>query len=256
VLGPLGRRVKNLLAGVLESRGYRVVPGDLPWAVPHFAHRAILECGVSAVLDIGANVGQFAIDLRASGFAGRVVSFEPQAAAFAALSQASAADPGWECHRLGLASQPGRLAMHISAFSPSSSMLPIGQRHVELFPFTAETGIEEVEVVRLDDWVAARTDLPAGLFLKVDTQGFETPVLKGGTRTLAAAAGALVELNFAELFDGQSKYYDVMRLLDEAGLKLFSLFDMSLAPENRSYLWGDGLFLRPEAAARVTRVIR
>lgn len=248
MLGTVRRRARTLLTKALESRGYRVVPGNLPWAIDGFGYRAIRACGVGTVLDIGANAGQFAAGLRASGFAGRIASFEPQKAAFAALTEAAKGDAFWECHRLGLGAAPGRLTMHISAFSPSSSMLPIGKRHVELFPFTAEAGTEEVEVVRLDDWLAARGELPGGLFLKIDTQGYETPVLEGATRAIQSAVGVQVELNFAELFDGQSRYYDVMATLDRAGLKLFSLLDVSLAPEHKGYLWGDGLFLRPEAA--------
>ena len=47
------------------------------------------------------------------------------------------------------------LPMHVSAFSPSSSLLPIGRLHVELMPQTQEIGVEMVTVVRLDEVLPA-----------------------------------------------------------------------------------------------------
>ena len=47
--------------------------------------KALRDRHVKLVFDIGANVGQFALGLRDAGYPGRIVSFEPTAAAFASL---------------------------------------------------------------------------------------------------------------------------------------------------------------------------
>lgn len=235
---------KGLRKG-LSWRGHTLVSSELPWIKPDFVNQMICKRGTTLFLDIGANEGQSVLKLRTAGYRGQVVSFEPQAEPFQQLQKRAALDDAWECHHLALGETSGEIEMNISAHSQSSSILPIGQRHVELMPFTSEVGKSFVSIKRLDDWMAEHKPSHSGnLFLKIDVQGYESPLLRGSPETLSIADGVYIELNFADLFDGQSKYYDVMKLLEESGLRLFGLFDLHLDPETNGYLWGDGLFLR------------
>src|SRR5215218_999894 len=60
------------------------------------AAREQLLDGVDVVLDVGANTGQYGALLRELGFAGRILSLEPVAEAFAELAGRAAADGAWE----------------------------------------------------------------------------------------------------------------------------------------------------------------
>src|ERR1700682_6223763 len=65
----------------------------------HAAVKAMLRSlGVDLVLDVGANVGQFALDILSMGYHGRIVSFEPVSAAYASLTRNAAAYRNWELH--------------------------------------------------------------------------------------------------------------------------------------------------------------
>ena len=57
---------------------------------------------VNLVLDVGANVGQFAQSLRNRGYAGRIISFEPVKEAFSALENAARGDDLWTASNLAL----------------------------------------------------------------------------------------------------------------------------------------------------------
>ena len=81
---------------------------------------------VNLILDIGANVGQFALEMRQMGYRGRIVSFEPLTKAWSQLKEASAGDPLWEiAPRAALGAEEKEIEFNISANLVSSSVLPI-----------------------------------------------------------------------------------------------------------------------------------
>ena len=57
------------------------------------------ECrgfAIDVILDVGADSGQFAQDLRVDGCRGQIVSFEPLSQAHAVLAAVAASDPLWD----------------------------------------------------------------------------------------------------------------------------------------------------------------
>ena len=64
--------------------------------------------GITLVIDVGANEGQYGAGLRRAGYTGRVVSFEPGAEAHRNLTQRAHADVQWDvAPRLALGAEPG-----------------------------------------------------------------------------------------------------------------------------------------------------
>jgi len=228
----------------MSRLGLKEQPAVSPWADESFALGRIAALSPDIVLDVGANEGQFVNKLRACGYSKRVISFEPQQRVFAELSRRAATTDNWECHRFALGDRRTTLDMHVSGFSPSSSLLPIGRLHVEVMPQTAEVGTETVDVIRLDEWEGVPALAGKRLFLKLDVQGYELPALRGMGQLLERMEGALVELNFRSLFDGQSQYFEVMALLEGAGLHLAGLTGINTHPVLHDFLWGDAVFFR------------
>jgi hypothetical protein len=86
---------------------------------PHAQLVAVLaHFRITCVLDVGANVGQYGAMLRAWGYPGRIVSFEPQAGAHGALVRRAAADPAWQvAPPVALGARNGRIELEVSAES-------------------------------------------------------------------------------------------------------------------------------------------
>src|SRR5262245_33317715 len=63
---------------------------------------------INCVLDVGANIWQFASELRGIGFNGMIASFEPQSREFVRLQQAFHGDARWRGFRMALGDVSGR----------------------------------------------------------------------------------------------------------------------------------------------------
>ena len=53
---------------------------------------------INVIFDIGANVGQFAREIRQHGYKGKIISFEPLTSARKKLLSFASRDPDWQVH--------------------------------------------------------------------------------------------------------------------------------------------------------------
>lgn len=219
---------------------------DLDVARDPYARRVVRTLAshdIDTVVDVGANVGQFATQLRHAGFTGHIVSVEPMSAAFAELSRRAAKDPRWDCVNAGISDEPGTQTINISGNSYSSSMLPMTQTHLQAAPDSAAVATEEVSLVGIPELVATYAIEPTRTLLKVDTQGFEGHVLTSAGDLLPQFAAVQVELSFVELYAGQPLHDELTERLRSAGFTLWSLETGVSGPDGR-LLQIDGLFVR------------
>ena len=77
---------------------------------------------IDIVLDVGASKGSYGAELRRSGYAGTIISFEPLDDAFRELALRARADPRWHCHRVALGERMGAAELGIASNSASSSL--------------------------------------------------------------------------------------------------------------------------------------
>jgi FkbM family methyltransferase len=179
---------------------------------------------VNLIMDVGANIGQFALEIRQMGYRGRIVSFEPLTRAWNQLKQASAGDPLWEiAPRAALGAEEREIEINISANLASSSVLPMLDTHVKAAPQSAYIGTERVPQRRLDGLAASYLKPDSILLIKIDTQGFEHQVLKGSQELLKKAVGLHLEVSFVPLYEGQCHYDDMIAELKNLGFHLWGI---------------------------------
>ncbi len=213
----------------------------------NFRHRfvyALHEHAITAVLDIGANTGQFAQALRRAKFTGDIVSVEPLAAAFDELQRNAGRDPRWTAERAAVDEQPGTLTMNVAANSVSSSALPILDRHTAAAPASRYITTEDVPATTVDELVARHGLKPEATLLKVDVQGYEQAVLAGAAQTLGRFGAVRTELSLVPLYAGQVLLPEVVESLGEHGLDLWFVEPGFTEPGTRRLLQLDGIFFR------------
>jgi FkbM family methyltransferase len=206
--------------------------------------RALRWLDVDTVIDVGANVGQFASGIRSSGFTGRILSCEPLPDAYAQLVQRASKDGQWKALNTALGADNGFVSMNISANSYSSSVLTITQTHLTAAPASHITGSVKVPLTRLVDVVRAEAVDPARTLLKVDTQGYEGPVLDGAGDLLADFPAIQLELSMLPLYEGQALFAHLLDRLQQSGHTLFSLDPGFADPITGRMLQCDGLFVK------------
>lgn len=206
--------------------------------------RLLSEATPRAVIDVGANVGQFPRWLRETGFTGPVVSFEPQPDEHARLEQAAADDPDWlVAPRTAVGDATGVTQIHIAGNSLSSSLLEMLETHSINAPGSEYVGAVETPVGRLDDLLDELGFNPAGALLKIDTQGFEQRVLAGAPRTLKVVSAVHLEFSLAPLYGDQAKTSELFATLGAAGLELTNINEVFNSLDGR-ILQLDGSFVR------------
>lgn len=200
---------------------------------------------IDLVLDVGANRGQFASEIRSGGYAGNIISFEPLSAAHVALLRASKGDSKWSVHsRCALGAQNGEVEINIAGNSVSSSLLPMLESHLLAAPRSGYIGRESVPLVTLDSIAPDFVTQFKYPFLKVDTQGFEWDVLDGAQKALPYMRGVLLELSLIPLYEGQHLWQETIERLEREGFFLWALRPGFTEPCNGRTLQADGLFFR------------
>lgn len=241
-----------LVKSVAQSLGC-TIQRISPYSSPALRLSMLLRSlDASVVIDIGANEGQFAAELRAAGYGGRIVSVEPLSAAHAALSKAAARDTRWTvADRCAVGAAPGKATLHVAGNSVSSSLREMTAAHLDAAAYSKYVGTEEVCVVTLNDLVAEYAgSSDAGVFVKLDVQGHERDVLEGAGSRLDTIGGVQLELSLVELYAGQALMQDQIKFLADHGLSLWSLDRGFMDGRTGRLLQCDGTFVRESAIAR------
>ncbi|MDG2390020.1 MAG: FkbM family methyltransferase [Planctomycetaceae bacterium] len=203
------------------------------------------DTGITVILDVGANTGQYGQRIWKDGFSGRIISFEPMSTEFQLLSESAEKHPRWEVRQTALGDEAGTGEIQVTDFSPASSLLkPTGLLETDLWhPQKSET----IQIQRLDDIADEILTPDDRVCLKLDVQGFEDRVLKGAAQSLSRVEMLELELSVQEMYAGEMLLIDMLHWMDELGFMLVSVDDAYVCPQTGRVLQYDGIFLRKQA---------
>jgi FkbM family methyltransferase len=209
-------------------------------ALPAFLERF----GIDTVLDVGANVGQYGSALRARGYRGRIVSFEPNPEDYRLLAERAERDRSWEAAGVGLGAEDGFAELNVSGFSVFSSMLKTTEFVETVDRRSRAERTVRVPVTTVDAVWAERVRPGARVLLKIDTQGYERAVLAGAPRALEQVVGVQIELSLRGLYAGQPAIDEILGLLRERDFAAYAFVPGFVDPGTEELLEVDGLFFR------------
>ncbi len=185
---------------------------------------------INCVLDVGANSGQFATNLRRIGYRGHIVSFEPVPAAFAMAAARFKRDPCWRGHNVALGKEKGQLPFHIALDSTAMSSLhtPIDRgwniRTIDVFVNTLDN--------LMNDILEFASESPR-MFLKMDTQGYDLQVVQGAAQSIGSILGLQSELSVIPTYQGMPSYLEALTCYEHLGFQLVGISPAMTDPQGR-----------------------
>ncbi|MDP2025573.1 FkbM family methyltransferase [Sulfuriferula sp.] len=181
----------------------------------------------ATVFDVGANKGQFRDFLRCEvGYGGDILSFEPIPELAEALAERAKSDSHWKVFPCALGAEPSTLALNVSDSTDFSSFLKVSGGTQALFPGASSQRTVQVPVQTLTDFTKTnRQDAP--FFLKLDTQGFDMNVIKGGLPVMQDCAAVLCEVSVIPLYEGQPTWREMITYLEALGFSIVGLYPVN-----------------------------
>ncbi|OUL19792.1 methyltransferase [Nostoc sp. RF31YmG] len=178
---------------------------------------------IQTVLDVGTNEGQFIKTALALLPNANIYGFEPNPEAIQKLENTH-----WDSDKVSIlpiacGSTKTQLQLHVSKFSPASSLLNMQKRHNDEFPGTETDKEIIVEVDRLDNIVPSLNSVQHPLLLKIDVQGFELEVLAGATGIFNQTPVIVCEVNLAELYENQCTVESLVAFMRQHQYRIFDI---------------------------------
>ncbi len=197
----------------------------------------------SIIVDVGANRGQFAQEILGISPVKTIYSFEPVDDAYAELQSLATQYPEVIPVKAAISLQNGTSSFFVTASDVGSSLLePLPGQPSKWLTVDQEI---KVNTLRLDDFI--RDNFSEGSreidLLKSDAQGSDLDVIEsaGEFLTPKSIKAILVEINFANFYQGQQHYHAIFATLDRAGYRMAWLYPHRAHDE--WLWWADVLFI-------------
>ena len=229
-------------------KSFNIIGLDIRRIPPYEKNKLVWlkDFNVNTILDIGANEGQFAIEVSRFIPNAHIYSFELLKDIFEKLiANSYKICSSFQCYNVALGNFNGITKIFRSHFSPSSSLLEMAKLHEQAFPFTKKRWEEEVIVRRLDDVIEEKNlNLIDNVFIKLDVQGYEKEVIYGGLNTFKKAKIVVTDISFYELYKRQPLFEDVYNLLLSIGFKYKGSINTTFHSKTGLPLFADAIFVK------------
>jgi FkbM family methyltransferase len=191
-------------------------------------------------VDLGANEGRWSAALLAVAPNARVIAVEPAPGPRALLERRFAGHPNVTIVGKAVGAAPGTATLNVTEHANNSSLRRPHDAQDAMYGDGFRVRDEvEVEVTTLDELVG---DAVADV-VKIDVQGLEIDVLRGGERTLERARAVLLETNFVSYYEGDATFDTLHQAMHERGFRLANIATPATRPDGAA-LWSDACYVR------------
>lgn len=226
-----------------------LLPEDVKSRLKGFLHIPDMEVSLrrlsrvgfrpAAALDIGANVGAWSRMCRRVFGTPRILAIEPQLQCEAELRHTANALGGVTIVQTLLGARAAAaVPFYVNDFSGISSVL----REPEAPP----VGAVPTDMVTLDELIVS-SGFPQPGLIKLDVQGYELEVLRGGAQTLAGAEVVLMEVNLLPIYEGAPLLHETVAFMSDGGFRAYDICSAMRRPLDDALFQTDMIFVRHDS---------
>jgi FkbM family methyltransferase len=237
MLQSLRRKIRNSLLDRWQVP-YSAVSGVSPSLYRRFRHS-----GPITLIDIGAHTAWFTTGLRGICPIKDALLIEP----IEPLARKLASDPAFAGYRIAdcaVTDFDGEIEMKIfPERTDMSSTLELDESVDGLAEIARTTATSVSRPARKLDTAAAGFAMSGIDLIKIDVQGLEHLVIKGGAETLSRTRAVFTEVSFRPHYLGSSVFSDVYQLLSAHGFMMIDL-EPGFKSKSGELLEADALFVK------------
>ncbi len=185
---------------------------------------------INCVLDVGANQGQYGKFLRSLGYAGKIISFEPNPRDFKILQKATNQDENWTCFQYALGAISGVKQLNITSTSLFSSFLKPTPQIKNVFGGGGEIVLQENVSIKTVNEIFPQ--IKQGIenlhvYLKMDTQGYDMEVLAGAMDVMEYIYALESELSVKPIYENMVSYHQAVQKIEDMDFSVTGFFPVT-----------------------------
>ncbi len=237
--------LKNKVKGLLRKYNYvvqHIAPNNISGVDLFRDMRLLVKTENPVCLDAGANRGQ-TIEMFQKSFKNpKIYAFEPSSEIFQILQSRKHGDQV-SLHNFALGENNAKHEFINYQSSCLSSFLTLDAHEENRFRNWEIKSKEMVEVKTLD-WFLQQYSIDTVDLLKIDTQGYDLPVLLGATESFQRGLihNVFVELNFVRMYEKQSDAKEIIDFLAKYNIHLVDYYEK--VRQHHTLAWCTALFTR------------
>jgi FkbM family methyltransferase len=204
-------------------------------------HTALRRCigrgqDVRTIIDVGASDGRWSMVARKFFPHARCLLIEAQEDHRKSLENIKMRMNGFEYIIAAAGDRNGTIFFDAGdLFGGLASSIPVGTHCIS------------VPMVTVDEEVS-RLNLSPPYLLKLDTHGFELPILEGAKNTLASASLVVIETYNFRLTDSSLKFHEMCTFMEGKGFSCIDLVEPMHRPGDQAFWQVDLLFIPSDNA--------
>lgn len=189
--------------------------------------------GVTIVLDVGANRGQYGFGLRSAGYLGDIFSFEPDPSVFRELTGAIKNDQKWNALNIALTDNDEQFQeFNVSSNAGYSSSLLSGTNNLKLIYSNISFDNKLFVECRNFNSVLLQFSSKGALFVKADIQGFEKRLFESiDFNEYPNILGIMIEVSLVTLYEQEWEISEAIKYFTESGFSLYAISCEDYSPK-------------------------
>jgi len=235
--------IKRIIRQIFNAWGFDVVRLH---KIPQNTLLGLKSMSIKTIIDVGASTGQFAKMIEKIFPEAYIYCFEPVPEPFKKLDKWTVKkNRKVKVFNLALGDSEEEIEMfYHTGHSPSSSLLKTTEICEKYYPFTKDQQTIKVKITTLDKVIdKLNIFLVPEILIKLDVQGYEEKVIRGGKLTFAKAKACIVEICLDKLYENQAEFKEITELLYDLGFKYAGNLNQNFADDGH-VIFIDVVFVR------------